>query len=65
MSKKNRREERVELRKREEAEAAFQARRRLERELRNSIVISTVIWLTIWTIIILGVVSAGWWGAGS
>jgi uncharacterized ion transporter superfamily protein YfcC len=65
MSKKNRREERVELRKREEAEAAFQARQRLERELRNSIVISTVIWLTIWTIIILGVVSAGWWGAGS
>jgi len=65
MSKKNRREERVELRKREEAEAAFQARRRLERELRNSIVISTVIWLAIWTIIILGVVSAGWWGAGS
>jgi uncharacterized ion transporter superfamily protein YfcC len=65
MSKKNRREERAELRKKEEAEAAFQVHKRQERELRNSIVISTVIWLAIWTIIILGVVSAGWWGAGS
>jgi hypothetical protein len=58
MSKKNKNQDR----KRSEAEAANEARKRQARELRNAIGISTVIFLTIWTIIILAVLSEGLWG---
>jgi hypothetical protein len=58
MSKKNKNQDR----KRSEAEAANEARKRQTRELRNAIGISTVIFLTIWTIIILAVLSEGLWG---
>ena len=58
MSKKNKQQGR----RRIEAEAANAARTRQERELRNAIGISAVIFLTIWFIILLAVFGSGLWG---
>jgi hypothetical protein len=62
MSKKTKRPDRVEMRRRTQAEAAAQADSRLQRELRNSIIISTIVFLTFWFIILIGVTSEGLWG---
>jgi len=58
MSKKNKQQDR----KRIEAEAANAVRTRQERELRNAIGISAVIFLIIWFIILLAVFGSGLWG---
>jgi hypothetical protein len=62
MSKKTKRLDREETRRRMEAEAAGEARAKQERELKTAIGVSTVIFLAFWIIILLGVLSEGLWG---